>query len=196
MVAGALNMHAGENPFSVQRIHGLHYEFGEGQSLAATAGMFWQQFERGWQRQALWGPHGSGKSTLLRDLGDYWVEQGLTVHRWRANNAPQRPFSSPRRVLLVDSGETLGWAAWQWLHWQYRGWGILTTSHHRQWAPVLHECRTSPDQFVRLAQALLREQSPDMQAAFGREFLLAAFARSQGNVRNGFFELYDTALRW
>jgi hypothetical protein len=206
-------MHAGENPFSVQRIHRLPYLFADDVTLAGMSDLFWQRCERGWRRQVLVGPHGSGKSTLLRELGDYWGSQGILVQRlaapdfprpeardaaWRAaadlrSEVDQRGLAR-RRVLLVDGGERLSWIRWQQLQWRYRRFGILMTTHRRGRLPVLSECQTSAERFVALCRALLKDQPMRVQAAFALPVLCEVYDRQRGNVRNCFFELYDRAL--
>ena len=73
-------MHAGENPFSVQRIQALPRFAAENESLEACGQRFWQGVDEGRRVQVISGPHGSGKSRLLRELGTLWAGQGVRVH--------------------------------------------------------------------------------------------------------------------
>jgi len=95
-------MHAGENPFAVERIHGLSYRFDDPDpstnqnrradtdgplgtaAVAELSRRFWEAVQRGQNRWVLAGDHGCGKTTLLKELGRFWQQQGKTIAWLRA----------------------------------------------------------------------------------------------------------------
>jgi energy-coupling factor transporter ATP-binding protein EcfA2 len=141
------------------------------------------------------GPHGSGKTTLLRTLDNYWQpwdRQTVTV-TLRDGHA-RLPLSIRRMIcwtdrsqLIVDGYERLGLISRFRLALCQRlaRFGLMITAHRDLGFPTIW--RTSTD--TRLAVQLVRELAGDQVAE--RE-TLAAFHRVDGNIREMFFNLYDS----
>ncbi len=214
-------MHAGKNPFSVQRIHSLAYVFEDGESLAGLAARFWESVGKGQRRLAICGGHGSGKSTLLRELGLFFAAAGTKVCWLDARGQVDIGFGGAgdsrtaglegrfqgdassdassgkcwlgQPVVLVDSGERYTWWEWQRIRWRYRGWALLTTSHRPDWLPVLYGCRPSFATFSHLCHTLLEGTKPSLLEFDDPNRLAELYARHEGDLRQCFFELYRAA---
>lgn len=193
-------MRASENPFSVQRIHSLPFQFDGAETLANIQQRFWDQVARGQRRQLILGHHGVGKSTLLRELGDCWQAAGWSVV-WlngadlRLGAIGQRTrkgrIDGTQQVLLVDSAERISWWDWVriWVH--FRGTPILQTAHVAGRLPVLYQCRSTYQLFEQLCRDLLRDRWSGFDAEYPRSVRRQLFETHGGDLRQCFFELFD-----
>ncbi|MEA2604777.1 MAG: hypothetical protein QOF89_5769 [Acidobacteriota bacterium] len=185
-------MRARDNPFAVQRLHGIPYRF---------MGTSWEELlERLGAlrfRAAVVGPHGRGKTTLLEELAQRLAERELrtrtvTLHEGdRRLSATQRGvlFRSltPRDVLFVDGAEQLGRFAWLEVRTRSRAaGGLVITSHRPGLLPTLLECRTTPELLAGIVAELAGPEESQHLPAAGE-----LLARHGGNVRDALRELYD-----
>ncbi|MDP1560152.1 MAG: ATP-binding protein [Pirellulaceae bacterium] len=193
-------MRASENPFAVQRIHALPFQFEGTESLESVQQRFWDQVEQGQRRQGLLGQHGSGKSTLLRELGQYWQARNLDVV-WLnganlrfglAGQRAKRPLlDSRQRVLLIDSAERL--SAWDWvrIRWRFGRLPILQTAHSADRTPVLYHCRSTYGLFEELCRELLGGRWMEFNSTFPAADRRQIFVEHGGDIRQCFFDLFD-----
>lgn len=185
-------MRARDNPFTVERIHGLRYRFPPGESreglLARLAALGW--------RGAFVGGEGRGKSTLLAELGEYLETRGLEVRRLALARGQTRigfgeetallDGIGPRVALLLDGAEQLH--PWRWRRLRRRAepaGAFLVTSHREGLLPTALRCTTPP----RVLARLLDELAPSRGASFPTAEAL--HARHDGDVRQALFEAYD-----
>jgi hypothetical protein len=143
---------------------------------------------------AIVGPHGSGKSTLLCTLVPElsrrgWQTTVLTLHdreRWLPHGWMP---SGTQQFIVVDGFEQLNFISRWWLRatCRARRWGLLVTAHGPMGLPVVHRTETSPE----LLASLVREITPDTGRRLSKDALTGAYSRSQGNLREAFFGLYD-----
>ena len=180
-----MGLTAAENPFRVERLHGVRY-WEPGFSVEAlaerAAGMDW--------RGAIVGPHGNGKTTLLLELGKALAARGLAVQHasigddqhWESQVAPD-----PGTVYLLDGAERLSPAAWLAFRWRMRpAKGMIITAHSPGRMPTLHTCRTTPETLAHLLRAL---DPPGLEALLPRAAVL--HLQHKGDCRAVLFHLYD-----
>jgi hypothetical protein len=193
-------MRASENPFAVQRIHALRFQFDGTESIAGLAGKFWERVNLGQRSQVLLGGHGSGKSTLLHELGQFWREAGLDVIELNgAHRGVSTEWKSLRRdrvlgrnsIVLIDSGERLVWWDWLRLWWHLNHSAVLMTAHAAGRLAVLYHCQPSFQQFDSLCRNLVLENWDMFDAAWPPVERQRLFAKHGGDIRQCFFELYD-----
>lgn len=185
-------MRARDNPFAVQRLHGIPYRL---------TGVTWEELQERLAslrfRAALVGPHGRGKTTLLEELAWRMGERDLrtravTLHEGdRRLSATQREVLfrnlTPRDVLLVDGAEQLSRFAWLEVRTRSRAaGGLVITSHRPGLLPTLHECHTTPELLAGIVANLVGWEEAERLPPSGD-----LLARHGGNVRDALRELYD-----
>ena len=154
-------------------------------------------------RAIICGPHGSGKSTILSHLASVAQRKGLKVHCLRIRSwidaiRVMRVFATidPRQsIVSIDSWELLGFLGWFLCRLaEFRGIRVVVTVHHRTWWnnwPVLLNTEADEKTFRLLVQELLTKFSENQTIQFNGALLKDVFQRHSGNLREGFFELYD-----
>lgn len=176
---------AGENPFRVERLHGVPY-WEPGCDLDALAA---RAESLDW-RCAIVGKHGNGKTTLLLELGERLAGRGIAVEqacvgdeaRWESSVVPQSDT-----VYLLDGVERLSATAWMAFRWHMRSAkGMIITAHSPGRLPTLHTCRTTPETVVHLLTAL---NPPGLEALVQRATVL--HLDHAGDCRAILFALYD-----
>ncbi len=135
-------------------------------------------------RAAIVGPEGSGKTTLLLEFADRAGDLGFRPVVRRAGEPV--PSLGPRDILLLDSAERLGWAAWRRLRWRTRkAAGLIITAHRPGRLPALLHCTTSPELLAELVVELAGEGAGPL-LALARD----AYELRGGNVRAALLDLY------
>ena len=183
-------MKARDNPFAVDRVLSIRYEFPEGQ-----AGTLLARFERLRYRAAIVGPHGTGKTTLLEDLETPLASLGFRVTHLRLDAAHRRfppgclsrlaATLDARDLVCLNGAEQLGRVAWMMFRWRTRrAGGVLITSHRAGLLPTLIECATTPE----LLDGIVSRLAP---RTGGVRVPADLFARHHGNLRDALRELYD-----
>lgn len=153
-------------------------------------------------RGALVGPHGSGKSTLLETLRPVLASAGRRVHTITLRNRECRlpPGFLPRRsaechdlLIVIDGYEQLAWLERVWLNRRCRhaGAGLLVTTHEPVRLPTLITLAPDVALVEQLATTLCRRWPYSISATD----IAASHACHGGNVREIFFDLYDSFER-
>jgi len=183
-----------DNPFAVHRLDSLRFR---------PQGTSWPELLARLEalscRAAIVGPEGSGKTALLEQLGDRMGIPARTVRLGAVSRAEVTTAAldaaghaaADGAVLLVDSGELLGPAAWRRLRRRARSTrGLVATVHRPGRLPTLVTCRTSPE----LLRDLVRDLAPDLVDPLAPR-LHALYERHRGNLRACLLDLYDVAAR-
>jgi len=154
-------------------------------------------------RAIICGPHGSGKSTILSHLASVAQRKGLKVHCLRIRSwidaiRVMRVFATinPKQSLVsVDSWERLGFFGWFLCQFaDFRGLCVVVTVHKRPWWnnwPVLLHMKADDKTFRLLVDELMTKYAGSKTIEFSGAMLRDVFQRHSGNLREGFFELYD-----
>ena len=154
-------------------------------------------------RAIICGPHGSGKSTILSHLASVAQREGLKVHCLRIRSwidaiRVMRVFATinPKQSLVsVDSWELLGFLGWFLCQFaDFRGLCVVVTVHERPWWnnwPVLLHTKADDKTFRLLVHELMAKYAGSKTIEFSGAMLRDVFQRHSGNLREGFFELYD-----
>ncbi len=154
-------------------------------------------------RAIICGPHGSGKSTILSHLASVAQREGLKVHCLRIRSwidaiCVMRVFATinPKQSLVsVDSWELLGFLGWFLCQFaDFRGLCVVVTVHERPWWnnwPVLLHTKADDKTFRLLVHELMTKYAGSKTIEFSGAMLRDVFQRHSGNLREGFFELYD-----
>ena len=154
-------------------------------------------------RAIICGPHGSGKSTILSHLASVAQRKGLKVHCLRIRSwidaiRVMRVFATinPKQSLVsVDSWERLGFFGWFLCQFaDFRGLCVVVTVHKRPWWnnwPVLFHMKADDKTFRLLVDELMTKYAGSKTIEFSGAMLRDGFQRHSGNLREGFFELYD-----
>ena len=154
-------------------------------------------------RAIICGPHGSGKSTILIHLASVAQRKGLKVHCLRIRSwidaiRVMRVFATinPKQSLVsVDSWERLGFFGWFLCQFaDFRGLCVVVTVHKRPWWnnwPVLLHMKADDKTFRLLVDELMTKYAGSKTIEFSGAMLRDVFQRHSGNLREGFFELYD-----
>ena len=154
-------------------------------------------------RAIICGPHGSGKSTILSHLASVAQRKGLKVHclrirSWSDAIRVMRVFATinPKQSLVsVDSWERLGFFGWFLCQFaDFRGLCVVVTVHKRPWWnnwPVLFHMKADDKTFRLLVDELMTKYAGSKTIEFSGAMLKEVFHRHSGNLREGFFELYD-----
>ena len=154
-------------------------------------------------RAIICGPHGSGKSTILSHLASVAQREGLKVHCLRIRSwidaiRVMRVFATinPKQSLVsVDSWERLGFFGWFLCQFaDFRGLRVVVTVHKRPWWnnwPVLLHMKADDKTFRLLVDELMTKYAGSKTIEFSGAMLRDVFQRHSGNLREGFFELYD-----
>ena len=180
-----MGVSARENPFRVERLHGVRY-WEPGLTLDALA----DRAETQQWRCALVGGHGQGKTTLMLELGEHLAARGLPVQsaqvgdesHWENNVSPD-----PATIYLLDGAERLSPTAWLAFRWRMRAAkGMIITAHAPGRLPTLHTCRSTPETVSHLLRAL---EPPDLDALLARSSML--HLQHAGDCRVILFALYD-----
>lgn len=180
-----MGVHAGENPFRVERMHSIRYwdpTLDWEKLIARLEEMQW--------RAALVGKHGQGKTTLLLELGERLSAGGHTVqhlvvgdeHRVQSTLEPRGDV-----IYLIDGVERLdpmGWLAFRWRLREAKG--AVITAHHPGRMPTLHLCRSTPETIAYLLGELVPEEAEIL-----RERIPRFFDEYRGDCRQVLFALYD-----
>lgn len=182
-----------ENPFSTCRIRpgAIPFIFPADESLDTLLARLEQN---GWWGEIV-GPHGSGKSTLLAALLPAVEKLGRIVVCFKLHDRLRRlpplpawPRETPL-VIAVDGFEQAGpWYRFWLKHGcRRRGWGLVAASHRSFGFPLLYRTAVT----VELAQAIVGRLMSGRREEISSAEIAEAFARSQGNLREMLFELYD-----
>ena len=154
-------------------------------------------------RAIICGPHGSGKSTILSHLASVAQREGLKVHCLRIRSwidaiRVMRVFATinPKQSLVsVDSWELLGFLGWFLCQFaDFRGLCVVVTVHERPWWNnwhVLLHTIADDKTFSLLVHELMTKYAGSKTIEFSGAMLRDVFQRHSGNLREGFFELYD-----
>ena len=154
-------------------------------------------------RAIICGPHGSGKSTILSHLASVAQRKGRKVHCLRIRSwidaiRVMRVFATinPKQSLVsVDSWERLGFFGWFLCQFaDFRGLCVVVTVHKRPWWnnwPVLLHMKADDKTFRLLVDELMTKYAGSKIIEFSGAMLRDVFQRHSGNLREGFFELYD-----
>ncbi len=154
-------------------------------------------------RAIICGPHGSGKSTILIHLASVAQRKGLKVHCLRIRSwidaiRVMRVFATinPKQSLVsVDSWERLGFFGRFLCQFaDFRGLCVVVTVHKRTWWnnwPVLLHMKADDKTFRLLVDELMTKYAGSKTIEFSGAMLRDVFQRHSGNLREGFFELYD-----
>ena len=154
-------------------------------------------------RAIICGPHGSGKSTILSHLASVAQREGLKVdclriRSWIDAIRVMRVFATinPKQSLVsVDSWELLGFLGWFLCQFaDFRGLCVVVTVHERPWWnnwPVLLHTKADDKTFRLLVHELMTKYAGSKTIEFSGAMLRDVFQRHSGNLREGFFELYD-----
>jgi len=154
-------------------------------------------------RAIICGPHGRGKSTILSHLASVAQRKGLKVHCLRIRSwidaiRVMRVFATinPKQSLVsVDSWERLGFFGWFLCQFaDFRGLCVVVTVHKRPWWnnwPVLLHMKADDKTFRLLVDELMTKYAGSKTIEFSGAMLRDVFQRHSGNLREGFFELYD-----
>lgn len=175
-----------DNPFAVDRLHGLSFR---GHAPAAL----WARVRK---RGALVGAEGAGKTTLLLEIADHVCTLGLRpiwiqLHRdARALTRDHRDAVATitaRDVVFLDGADLLPVFDRWWLTRRVRdAAALLGTLHAPGWLPTLAQLTTSPA----LLDDLVRDLTGKPLAALAID-PDALFTHHAGNLRAALRELYD-----
>ena len=154
-------------------------------------------------RAIICGPHGSGKSTILSHFASVAQRKGLKVHCLRIRSwidaiRVMRVFATinPKQSLVsIDSWELLGFFGWFLCQFaDFRGLRVVVTVHEKPWWnnwPVLLHMKADNKTFCLLVDELMTKYAGSKTVKFSGAMLKDIFQRHSGNLREGFFELYD-----
>ncbi len=187
-------MRARDNPFAVERVLRLRYQFRVGSWPSLLT-----RLESLRYCAAIVGPHGSGKSTLLEELGERLSVSGFRVHRLFLNEQSRayptefvrlvHDSMTPNDLILFDGCEQLGPFAWRRFRWQTRrAGGLIVTTHRPGRLPTLWNCETNPELLSDLVSQLLADSSN-----IAAEQIRHLYEKHGGSVREALRELYDLA---
>jgi hypothetical protein len=185
------------NPFSTRFIRpgAIPFVFPDGQSAAQLVERLREQ---SWWGQII-GPHGSGKSTFLAALKPVLESTGQSVisvslHQGDRRLPPlDRENLSASSLLIIDGYEQLSW-------WSRRriksicrrhGAGLLVTAHTNVGLPTIFFTQPTEE----LAHAVVARLHSAGETSVTREDVSAAFAATDGNLRETLFRLYDVYQR-
>ncbi|TWT90008.1 hypothetical protein Mal64_03900 [Pseudobythopirellula maris] len=143
----------------------------------------------GWRGQ-LCGPHGVGKTTLLVALRERLLERGVRVIEWPAPvQSASIGHGGEQAVWVVDGFERFNALRRCWVTRQARsrGLGLLVTTHRPARLPMLASWR--PDD--RLVLSLFDTLTERRPTPLSHADALACWRRSEGNLRETWFDLYD-----
>lgn len=188
-------LRARDNPFAVERVLRLRYQFRNDDWSALL-----QRLQAMNYRAAIVGPKGSGKTTLLEDLAERLKARGLRTHRLFLNEQSRayptdfvqsvRDSLGEHDVILLDGSEQLSLSAWWRFRWETRrAGGLIITKHRAGCLPTLIECRTTRQLFHELVHRLHEA------ATLAPDTLDRLFEKHHGNLRDAIRELYDIAAR-
>jgi hypothetical protein len=186
---------ADSNPFRVQCIEALEFR---------APGFSWDGFLARLAdhdyRGAIVGPHGSGKTTLLLETQQRLEAQGIPVYYGFLNEATHRKRNQvvaflrdiPRdTVFFLDGAEQLDPITWRWVQWRTRRLrGFVVTTHEPGRLPTLY----TTDATETLLRELLEELAPE-EVEKRWDQAQEHFQRTEGNIRDVFFALYDGCAR-
>lgn len=137
------------------------------------------------------GPHGSGKSTLLVHLARLVERRGFRTLAFRGSRGlDARLLSAPGPlVVFADEAEELGAVRFLALRvlCSLRRAALVVTAHRDLRLETLCERAVDVSTMTTLVRGLLGGAEPP-----AREEIDALLVRHHGNVREVFFELYDT----
>ena len=188
------------NPFATRFVRpgALPFRFPGGQSRETIR----RRLEQAQWCGQIVGKHGSGKTTLLRTLDDQWAGWGRIAVTVTLRDQQRRlPIAlveanswTTKTQVIVDGYEQLCWTSRCWLSWRRRrtGCGLLVTTHGDMRLPTIFRTHTTQD----LACNLVRELTWDRRDASLGKYpsqpeILRAFERSDGNMRETLFLLFD-----
>ena len=185
---------AQHNPFRVEKIHALSYQF-----LQSDWDTLWQRCQEMNFRGALVGMHGHGKTTLqmeiakaLEELGHAtsWLKLSQEAPRFPAGFLKQYFKETPHNTFLfLDGAEQLSWFAWrQFLKQAAPYQGLIITIHKQGRMKTLLQC----DATLELLNNLVHQLAPH-QYDMLKPKLPRLFEWSKGNTREALRELYNWA---
>jgi len=191
---GAQFLAARENPLCMDLVTRIKYRF-------AAQDWPWhlERLRKLNYRAAVVGPQGSGKTTLLYELLEHFRGSGIACHhvflpRDRASypGLLEQAFQKSRAdsILLVDGMERLNLSErWNLLRMTKRGPGLVVNRHRAcrfpQKLPTWLKTQTCPELMSQILKDLNLD-APVIQSTGA-----AAFAKSNGNIREALRDLYD-----
>ena len=131
------------------------------------------------------------------------MRKGLKVHCLRIRSwidaiRVMRVFATinPKQSLVsIDSWELLGFFGWFLCQFaDFRGLRVVVTVHEKPWWnnwPVLLHMKADNKTFCLLVDELMTKYAGSKTIKFSGAMLKDIFQRHSGNLREGFFELYD-----
>jgi hypothetical protein len=187
------------NPFASRRVRpgAIPFQFPHGVDATALVARL---SRLGW-RGAIIGPHGTGKSTLLAALSPEFARVGRDVRLLSLHDAQRRlpqgflkglPAKSPE-IVVVDGYEQLNrWSRWR-LDRRCRalGSGLLVTAHGPTGLPLLFRTAVDEKLAERIVDHLLGTYG-NCPSVIDRDDVRRAWSKHGGNLRETFFDLYDT----
>ena len=185
-------MRARDNPFAVERLHGLRFRGADVSALWTRAAEL--------RVSALVGAEGSGKTTLLLELAAHartlgyrnvWIQLHRDARRLSDAHRMDLAAITATDVVCVDGADLLPRRDRWWLARKALGAvAVIGTQHTAGWMPTLSSLTTTPV----LLDDLVGELTGASVAALAGD-RDAMFARHHGNLRSALRELYDVVAR-
>ena len=185
-------MRARDNPFAVERLHGLRFR---GADVPAAWGRAADH-----RISALVGAQGSGKTTLLLELAAHarylgyrtvWIQLRRDARRLTAAHRADLAAIDALDVVCVDGADLLPLRDRWFLERHTRhAVAVIGTLHGPGWMPTLVSLNTSPA----LLDEIVGELTGSSVAAIAGD-RGALYARHHGNLRSALRELYDVVGR-
>lgn len=205
------------NPFAAERIRpgALPFLFPAG----VTPATLWELFRQAHYRGQIVGAHGSGKTTLVKTLAHSspWKDSLSAVFLLRTNDRPDEfadlpgPLWRPNRLwmnisrlpagslAMVDGFDLIGFAARLLCRMvvKLRRLKFLVTTHRPCRLPILIHLEPNAELARQIARQCL-SRAAEWRLTHGLapvdisdELIDQVFLRSQGNIREMLFQLYD-----
>jgi Cdc6-like AAA superfamily ATPase len=191
--------HPPGNPFSTRHVRPGRIAPLDGRGEPLDLEALLERLEKLGGSAAIRGPHGSGKTTLLEHLSAALQDRGIPVVRVRLRTVGDTAtvfrailHSPPGAFVCIDSWDCLGRmpAAVVRLLARVRRCGLIVTTHKTTSLPLLARRDTTPELLAAIVRRLPGCDRVET-VRIGPQEIDAAFTRSQGNLREALYELYD-----